>query len=404
MRIDKLIKSTIDIFEKWLNEVQSDFKKGALISIVPGYKYSFPNEVIIAESPTHYVIELSGSQNIFQNNSIKLKSTSKIIKVINTTSYINAGFPVKNIEQGTISINFSGNTLIGARVSTDYDKKLFQNKINIKRHGAELKSSSKLNAQIPISISPTADKLILYDVDSIRADKFRLFYRYISTAIVIKKRTSLTNYKNWLNSNIRELGFQKEPHFLGLNLYNDTTQTPFARKLLSLAYESVSEQEIDNFIEKHNQEFAKALGYQNALSKTKLKLIDKKGWTKSELIPDYLMQKADNKHYDILDLKKGLLKYKKLTRGEKSRSRFNSYLNELAGQLYGYDRYFKSETNQNWAKKEKGICVDNPLLIGIVGNHNNFLREEIDMALEQYKDNLIILSYNELFNLLRINN
>ena len=45
--------------------------------------------------------------------------------------------------------------------------------------------------------------------------------------------------------------------------------------------------------------------------------------------------------------------------------------------------------------------IDNPKLYGIVGNYDNFKREDVNLALGQYKDNIILISYNDLIDLLR---
>lgn len=173
----------------------------------------------------------------------------------------------------------------------------------------------------------------------------------------------------------------------------------FRQELLSLANQPVHETRIDDFINQHNALFAKALNYKGARSNIELKIIDKKGWDKSSLIPDYMMEREDGS-YDILDLKKGLTK-NNLTKGGKSRRRLTSYCYELVAQLEGYKRYFESPLNSQWALDNFGIKMNySPRLIGIVGNQNSFFREEIDEALLVHRDNIVLFSYNDICDLL----
>lgn len=103
--------------------------------------------------------------------------------------------------------------------------------------------------------------------------------------------------------------------------------------------------------------------------------------------------------YDILDLKKALIP--KVTIGKMNRLRFSSYVRELIAQLDGYRRYFSSPENANWVK-DQGITVnDNLRLIGIVGNHNNFERDRVDLAIGAHRNDFQIISYSEIINLLR---
>jgi hypothetical protein len=173
--------------------------------------------------------------------------------------------------------------------------------------------------------------------------------------------------------------------------------------LLSLTDQDMAEGVLDRFIKTHNASFCSALGYKDALSQHSLKIIDNEGLEDREtLIPDYLMVKQDGT-IDILDLKTAALKkhQNSLLKGGKARCRFKDYVGELIAQLYGYRRYFEIESNLKWFENNFGLKVHKPKLIGIVGNYDNFQREEIDLAMNQYKDDIVLYSYAELINFLR---
>ena len=72
----------------------------------------------------------------------------------------------------------------------------------------------------------------------------------------------------------------------------------------------------------------------------------------------------------------------------------------MIAQLEGYRRYFKLPTNAEWALRNNEVKVSNPRVIGVVGNFENYSRPDVDLALEQYKDNITILSYPDIVALL----
>jgi hypothetical protein len=133
----------------------------------------------------------------------------------------------------------------------------------------------------------------------------------------------------------------------------------------------------------------------------RLPLLNKEGFNKDDqfLQPDYLLKRADG-YCDILDLKKSLIEEKTLVKGKKKRIMFKDYVGSLIGQLNGYKRYFNDPEHIKLAKKQ-GIIVNNPKLYGIVGNHNNFVFEDVQLALEPYKDNIVLLGYNSIVDLLK---
>jgi hypothetical protein len=115
------------------------------------------------------------------------------------------------------------------------------------------------------------------------------------------------------------------------------------------------------------------------------------------------MERVDG-YFDILDLKTGGVKLKSLTQGEQARTRFASYTDELIAQLIIYERYFDSQENREWAFKELGVRTKDITLIGIIGNQNNMIRDEVDLVLQRYRHKLIILSYNDVVSIARRRN
>jgi len=387
------IQIVADFFEEWLTIVSNNISSGQLK--VNG-QYSYPKMLRIGESPDHFIAELIGATKIDKSNKYQIERPKSAEKVENTSSFFNPGFSVDDKQKAALTISTSNNKAAGICLCTKYDEKIFNNKINFPKSNIIVKSE---NNDVPLIIKPSCDFLIFSQVDLIRTDSFRILFRTISTAIIIKKTTNKERLINWLEEKkIIEYPPPIGIDILGLNPNSSTTET-FARELCSLTSQQVNEPIIDRFINTNKSYFAEALGYNEALSKPRLQIINKKGWDKDYLEPDYLM-KNENGTYDILDLKKALLTQKSITIGGKSRCRFNAYVNELIAQLNGYKNYFADEQNRKWALENKGIKINNPRLIGIVGDHNNFDKYKVEMALEQYKDSIVIISYEELINLL----
>lgn len=387
-------KTVAEFFEKWIVQA-TKFILNREFDIKGGYSY--PAILRVGESPHHHVAELVGVKLINRLEDYKIEINS-IEKVKNTSSFFNPWFDIKNEQETTLLMDKQRNTLSNICLCTKYDKDVFNKKIDFPISKVVIQNTK---SEVPLIILPSSDYLLFHNVDLIRSDSFRILFRTISTAFVVKKTTIEVDLVKWLEKNkvISKQLISGRVDILGFNLYCAPSES-FARNLSSLTSQQVNEPIIDKFIQTNKTYFKDALGYKDVLSKPRLEIINKEGWDKDYLEPDYLMQKEDG-NYDILDLKKGLLKSKSITLGGKSRCRFNSYVTELIAQLKGYERYFADRQNENWALQNKGIKINNPRLIGVVGDHNNFDSHEVETALEQYKDNIVIISYADLVNFLR---
>lgn len=120
------------------------------------------------------------------------------------------------------------------------------------------------------------------------------------------------------------------------------------------------------------------------------------------MFPDYLLLHPDG-YWDILDLKRAALGIRSIVLGFLSRPRFHHYVADMIAQLARYQQYFDCPENSKWALDNLGVQIRPPKLIGIVGNFDTFVSDEVDIALKQHRDNLAILSYSDLTNLLRRN-
>lgn len=394
MKPKNFITSISSWFETWLKSINSKIKDGTLK--ISG-DFSFPSFLRVGESPHHYIAELSGATNIDSKNKYGIRIPLVTEKVRNTASFLNPGLKVSNNATGTFTVSASENSLVNLAFANRLDLDEFAKKINVTINSAQIQFPK---AEVPIIVSEHGDKLLLRDIDLIRTQELQIFFKRIPTAIIVRKNIDRDELFAWLNKIAQESIHRPiAPDILGLNLGYTSTEESFALSLLSLTQQSVNESIIDRFIQKNKSYFSKTLGYKDAISQPRLQIINSTGLSGEYLQPDYLMLREDG-GYDILDLKKALIP--SVTIGRQSRLRFSAYVTELIGQLEGYKRYFSLKENQAWAKKELGVNVSHDLrLLGIVGNHNNFLRQQVDLALTANKEHITILSYSEIINLLR---
>lgn len=362
-------------------------------------EFSFPNLIRIAESPNHFIIEFLGTVKIKNQDEINISVPSSCEKIGATSNFFSSGLHVNNKLTAIFNVeNARLFSLSDLTLTTDYDKDIFIKKINFPISKTKIKSA---NVDIALNIGSGCKSAYFRRINIIIAETFKIHFRFISTAFVVEKTINEQTLRNWLLDRVSQSRNSVNRDILGLNIDSRSSLETFSKELLSLTDQGVKELILDKFLQKHIKFFVEALGYKDGLSQKSLKWIEKiHADDPDESIPDYLMLREDG-YYDILDLKTSALKYESLVVGGKKRTRFNAYVSDLIAQLVVYERYFEGDLNSQWAKEEYGIEVSNPRLVGIVGNYDNFEKEEISLALRQYKDNIIILSYNDLINLLR---
>ncbi|MFH1298633.1 MAG: hypothetical protein ABII07_02300 [Patescibacteria group bacterium] len=394
----KIFISTItQWFESWFNDIHSKLKTGNLK--IDGV-FSFPSFLRVGESPHHYITELCGAKEIRQTEKYSINSPKSAEKVPNVASFLNPGFKVASNASSLISVNAIENSFVNLTLASQFSAEEFSKTFNIQLNSSTIKAG--FDKAIPISVTKKANKLLLREIDLVRTDGLEIFFKRIFTALVVKKDIEYKQLIDWLDALVsRSINTPMRPDIFGLNLGYGASDESFSINLLGLANQTTNEKVIDRFIADQKECFAISLGYKNAISQPTLKLIDSEGLDSEGkfLQPDYLMEK-ENGTYDIIDLKKALVP--SVTVGKPTRLRFSAYVSELIGQLQGYRRYFELDKNSKWAKNNLGIRTDQNLrLIGIVGNHNNFSREKVDIAISPYKNYIKIYSYSDVIDLLK---
>ncbi|MET2985896.1 hypothetical protein [Aureibaculum conchae] len=350
----------------------------------------FGNYIIINSLEYHYVIELLGFQ-----------------KIANKPKFV--------IEDKTFSYNINY-LLNGGKISNDYSN--FKPAIEVSNNASHIhfvnfvfastsdkgflkKNFDEIVDDYPYFNSDDSDLpfIVNNDTTGLFFNNFLVFskmegiysFRRHSSTIIITKNTNIRQFNKILNSIFNINDFRKNKSLNGWRKKSDIIS-----ELKSLAYHKVHETTIDKFLQLNSHLFAKALGYKSAKSNINLELqVHKDKFEKNlKLIPDFMLEREDG-FYDFLDLKVGLLSYD-FALGNWSNARFSSYGQNLLGQLKGYKRYFSSKENADWVYDKYKVKIKDPKLIGIAGNHNNFIHETVKLALENHSNDFVLYSYNDL--------
>jgi hypothetical protein len=240
--------------------------------------------------------------------------------------------------------------------------------------------------------------MLLNSLDIVRTDEIRVLFRTIETAICVQKTISCDELRTWIREKCEQSLIERRP--IGLNLKYDASAEAFGRELASLADQDLTEPILDKFIQTHGAYFVQQLKYRAHLSQPKLKWVNPGPNDPSESIPDYLLQRGDG-YWNVLDLKRAALKNRSIVRGIPSRPRFIDYVDELIAQLVRYEAYFSNPENAAWAEENLGVRTKDLKLIGLVGNYDTFVQEHVELAMQQYKENIAVMSYTDVVALLR---
>lgn len=393
MQASEFIRVAGETFDTWLRKLARWLADGTL-EVVPD-SYSFPRMLRVAETPDHFIAELCGAIRPRHPTNVRLQRPKQAERWPSATAFFNAGFNIAEAHQAMVIIHGSNNAFEDLTLATPYDKEVFLKKVNFPLSRPTVYGCV---SDTPLGILPTADRLYLLNVNLVRTDDFRVLFRTILTAICVKKDVRPADLRTWIGSLFQES--LKRRRVIGLNLGNDASAIEFGRQLASFSDQNVGEAILDRFIQTHGDQFENALNYRSHLSQPTLHWIARDANDPQQSIPDYLLQRHDG-YWDILDLKRAALRFKSIVHGLPARPRFIAYVGEMIAQLVLYQRYFDNPINAKWAKDNLGVCVDKPTLVGLVGNYDTFIQEEVELAMKQYRDNLAILSYSDVINLLR---
>lgn len=244
MNANEFIECTATWFEAWFRLIKTRINRREIN--VTG-EYSFPGILRVGESPYHYIAELTGAKNIENPDEYSIRRPTSTEGVRNTAAFINPGFPAEDNATRLISISSQDNIFMHLTFATPFAQEEFRRRINVSLNPARLQAS--FNAEVPVVITETADKLVLRDIDIVRSQGPEIYFRRISTVLVLRKTIGEEELRVWLSEKAQYMFMaQVFADVLGINLDYSVSEEGFAVQLLSLSQQDVCEPTIDTFI------------------------------------------------------------------------------------------------------------------------------------------------------------
>lgn len=113
---------------------------------------------------------------------------------------------------------------------------------------------------------------------------------------------------------------------------------------------------------------------------------------KSDLIPDFLLERVTDGYCDVLDIK---LPDKKILVGSDERGRFSCAVEDAIAQVNEYREYFSDPRNRENTEKAHDIKIYKPNILVLIGGSSNINVEELIRIRDRRKDGEVI-TYSDL--------
>jgi len=113
---------------------------------------------------------------------------------------------------------------------------------------------------------------------------------------------------------------------------------------------------------------------------------------KSDLVPDFLLERVTDGYCDILDIK---LPDKVVLAGSDERRRFSYAVEDSIAQVSEYREYFNDPPNRDNIERKHGIKIYKPNILVLIGDSRNIDVEELIRIRDRRKDGEVI-TYSEL--------
>lgn len=149
-----------------------------------------------------------------------------------------------------------------------------------------------------------------------------------------------------------------------------------------LLKEDIREPELQTYFEENPELLYMGTRYRRIISHPILK---RKG--KSDLIPDFLLERVNDGYCDILDIK---LPDKKIMVGQEDRRHFSSNIEEALAQVSEYREYFNENRNREEVEKKYNIKILKPNVLVLIGDSTNVDTEELIKIKDRRKDGEVI--------------
>jgi hypothetical protein len=383
---DQFIKTTVNVWSQYLSNIQTNLKNGK-ISLKDGFTVLFPNILLITVTKEHFLVELIGANKKYTGLTVKRHKEQSTFRYLHqfTTTDGEAMFNIGGGESGFRYLCLAHMTDLEALEARFPAIKLFRSRLVLNRP----EGYGSLFNFMPDFISTHIDNCILVNRNE---SLFRA--KHILSLIVVKKNIQKNGYIKYLEKLLNEQQEIKGVHVCSEQLEQNIVMAGQLQNLYLLP--GLRETTIGEFISTHPEVLSRAFNSNKYVYEPYLPWLEGPDTNLDEAInPDLLIQRPDG-YYDILDLKTAALMKKKLTKGPRKRRRFIDYVNEGIAQLANYREYFTYEKNREYAANKFGVKVQNPNLILVVGNYENFDPIEVEESARQIDKRIVIIDYDTI--------
>jgi hypothetical protein len=167
MKPNEFINKSKDVITEWLNYLNRLILNRKLnIS----FSYSFSNVLRVAESPSHFICELTGAKLYLPFENIILDCPQKPEHYKNTNLYF-IPYTKQGNASATLKVSADDNLMAGLKLSTAHDFELVNKKINFPL------PDNLINREIadtPLLIKTSVNSFTLCNMTLIKIDSLRL--------------------------------------------------------------------------------------------------------------------------------------------------------------------------------------------------------------------------------------
>ncbi len=385
MNIDQLISVNKTVWKNYLNRISKLRLENGLML--------FPKILLITEVNNFFIIELLGATKSFEEIVVKKHKATNVESYLFQFNYDEKIQPKDTNEIDTFGITriLFGSLIEEEMIRTRFS---FQNRwgSGIVTSHEDLSASSFFNFSKGINFMEFNDCCIVNKLENV----YRL--KSIIHLHVVSKKITKPNYKKYLlNTLTNEIVSTNDVKGA---LFSDSidveTNILYSQFLNIYSFSSLRETTIGEFLNKNPSILKKAFDLKSFEYEPELEWLEgNPEEDENSINPDFLIQRDDG-YWDILDIKLPYWSKQKLTKSKRKRRSFLQIVDDAISQLANYEDYFNFDKNKLLAEKKYGVKINNPKLIIVIGNYNNYDKTEIQEASRKLKDNFMIIDYDTL--------
>lgn len=395
MTFQNFIDITAKVWKKYLHDIYELDKE-----LVNGGLLLYPNMALFVETDKYYLMELFGSNEVFNGLRVKRHKEQNIYKYLYQ-------FPVKGIEPSfEIIANAAESGFYNLTLSGPQSLENFESRFNFIKYSNKQSATLQFNNANGSLLGFGDDFKNCFLSRCTMLNSLDNAYRAkdITSMEIVSKAYDLREYKTALENRLLRILYNinglSTDQLIGIRYINKLESKAmmlsgqFANMFL---IPEIRETTIGEFLKANPEIITKAFGCQNFEYEPEMEWIEgnEKYPEEKSINPDLMIEREDG-FFDIVDLKTVMNKSKSITKGPHKRRRFIDYVNEGIAQLNNYKEYFKYERNRNHANSKYNIKVNDPKLYLVVGSYDNINKEEVKEACRSHQDDLVIIDYDTL--------